>query len=223
MTHRWELRNLLWYLACEIKLIRSQDDGLLHYVGSAPVRFYEYKKEIIYDLLASYLGVDANVEDFQPYLYKARALRRKNATFFTVKEMLALLELTAESSIGEEGRNQMVKDAVTEPYYDCIATWLDTPEWRRDEKVLQTILSLLEKPRCKDQIALSRHKVYGRLLRFLVKANELSLSTKRMLYSRLALSEALWRRRNPSPNSLDLDQFLRDEMDKLKRAFDVSE
>ena len=57
LIHRWELRNLLNYLAFEIMLIAQGGDGLLHYVGSGPVRFYEYKKEVIYDLLSKYLGI----------------------------------------------------------------------------------------------------------------------------------------------------------------------
>ena len=57
MTHRWELRNLLNYLAFEIMLVVPYKDGLLRYVGSGPVRFYEYKKEVIYDLLSRYLGI----------------------------------------------------------------------------------------------------------------------------------------------------------------------
>jgi hypothetical protein len=57
LVHRWELRNLLDFSAFDINLIAFFDDKLLHYVGNAPVRFYEYKKEQIYDALSKYLGI----------------------------------------------------------------------------------------------------------------------------------------------------------------------
>lgn len=59
LIHRWELRSLLNYLAFDINLIAFFEDRQLHYVGNAPVRLYEYKKEQIYDVLSKYLGIFA--------------------------------------------------------------------------------------------------------------------------------------------------------------------
>jgi hypothetical protein len=57
LIHRWELRSLLNYVAFDINLVAFFDDRLIHYVGNAPVRFYEYKKETIYDAIVEYLGI----------------------------------------------------------------------------------------------------------------------------------------------------------------------
>lgn len=64
MMHRWEIKWLLQFLALDIYLIYPNEDStLLHYIGSAPVRFYEYKKEIIYDALVEYLGISDKIKN----------------------------------------------------------------------------------------------------------------------------------------------------------------
>jgi len=63
IMHRSELKWLLQYTSFGIYLVYPNKDAtMLHYLGTAPVKFNEYKKEIIFDALVEFLGIEEDLK-----------------------------------------------------------------------------------------------------------------------------------------------------------------
>ena len=148
----------------------------------------------------------------------ARQLLSKDKTYFTVNEIMQLLSTVAEEEIPEGVTQQICMDVSTYPYYDCLATWLDTEPWQLDNRLHEIFVCLLERERYTDRPTLLTDRFYGKQFRAFLKSRNIPKGTRDLTVASLAVTEALWRRQNPNPNSKALQAFLLAQFTKIESA-----
>ena len=146
---------------------------------------------------------------------RARQLLSKDKTYFTVNEIMELLSNTAEEKIPEPARQQICVDVSTYPYYDCLAIWLGTEPWQFDNRLHGIFVWLLERERYTDRPTLLTDRSYGKQFAAILKSKNIPKETRDLIVASLAVTEALWRIRNPPPNAKALRAFLLDQSRSL--------
>ena len=149
---------------------------------------------------------------------RARQLLSKDKTYFTVKEIIELLSTIAEEQIPEGVRQQICVDSATYPYYDVSGDAANTELWQLDNRLHGIFLWLLERERYSDRPTLLTDRSYCKQFRAFLKSKNFPKGVRDKIVASLAVTEGLWRRRNPNPNAKALSAFLLEQLTKLESA-----